>query len=134
MRELARGQIGKIGGGQGLEGESRPSRAHDELSGVAGGLEARLRAIREFAHDIVDHVGRNGRRAILGDVGRDLLGRLEVEIRAFQRQFAVRGFDQHIGEDRNRVAPLDDAMHVPQRLEQDRTLDSDLHRKNPEVI
>jgi hypothetical protein len=73
-------------------------------------------------------VGGDGRRAVLGDIGGDPLGRLEVEIRALQRQFAVTCFDQHIGEDRNGVAPLDDAMHVPKRFKQDRTLDGDLHR------
>ena len=73
-------------------------------------------------------MGRNGGRAVLGDVGWNLLGRLEVEIRALERQFAVLGLDQHISEDRNGVAPLDDAMHVSQSFEQDRTLDGDLHR------
>ena len=73
-----------------------------------------LRAVRELARDVVDHMGGNSGRAFLGDVGRDGLGRLEVEIGALQRQFAALGLDQHIGEDRNGVAPLDDAMHVSQ--------------------
>ena len=128
MRELACGEIGKVGRRQGLQGEAGAPRAQHELPGVARRLEARLRALRELAHDVVDHMGRNGRRAVLGDVGRDLLGRLEVEIGAFERQLAVLRLDQHIGEDRDGVAPLDDAMDVPKRLEQDRTLDGDFHR------
>ena len=128
MRELACGEIGKVGGGQGLEGEARAAGAQDELAGVAGRLEAYLRAFREFAHDVVDHVGGNCGRAILGDVGCNQFGRLKVEIGALQREFPVACLDQHIGEDRDGVAPLDDAMHVPKRFKQDRTLDGDLHR------
>ena len=36
--------------------------------------------------------------------------------------------DQHVGEDRDGVAPFDDAMDVAQRLEQGGSLDGDLHR------
>ena len=128
VRELARGEIGKVGRRQGLQGEARAPRAQHELASVARRLEARLGALRELAHDVVDHMRRNGRRAVLGDIGWNLLGGLEVEIGAFERQSAVLGLDQHIGEDRDGVAPLDDAMHVPQSFEQDRTLDGDLHR------
>ena len=94
-------------------------------------LQARLRALRQLAHDVVDHMRRHGGRAALGDVGGDGFGRLEVEVGALQRQSAVRGLDQHVGQDRDRVAPLDDAMDVSQSLEQDRTLDGDLHREIP---
>ena len=74
----------------------------------------------------------DGRRAGLDDVGADPLCRLEVEIGALQRHLAVGRLDQHVGEDGNGVALLDDAMHVSQSLEQDRTLDGDFHRKYSE--
>ena len=133
VRELARGEIGEVGRRQSLKGEARAAGAQDQLPRVAGGLEARLRALRQLAHDVVDHMRRNGRRAVLGDVGWNRLGSLEVEVGALQRQPAVPGLDQHVGEDRDGVAPLDDAMDVPKRFKQDRTLDGDLHRMKSQV-
>ncbi len=106
----------------------RPERS-EELPGVAGDLEARLRPFGQLAHDVVDDMSRHGRRASLYDVGRRLLGRLEVEVGAFERQLPVGRFDQHVGEDRDRIATLDNAVNVPEGLEQDRTLDGDFHRK-----
>ena len=134
MGEFARGDVGKVGGWQRLEIEARPARPQQQLSGLAGDFEARLSAFGEFPHDVIDHMRGNGGRAGLGDVGGDLLGRLEVEIGALQRDLAVGGLDQHVGENGDRIAPFDDAMHVSQSLEQDRTLNGDLHRRNSELF
>ena len=49
----------------------------------------------------------------------DRLDHLEVEIGRLQaRACRLLGADQHVGEDRNGVAPLDHAMHVAQRLQE----------------
>ena len=119
VRELSRGEIGEVGRRQGLKGEARSAGAQDQLPGVAGGFEARLCALRQLADDVVDHVGRNGGRAVLGDIGGNGLGSLEVEVGALQRQSAIPCLKQHIGEDRDGVSPLDDAMDVPKRFKQD---------------
>ena len=128
MGEIAGCQVGEVGGGQALEEEARAPGADQQLAGFAGGLKADLRAFRQFAHDVVDDMRRRGGRAGLGDIGRGRFGRFEVEIGAFQRQLAVARLDQHVGEDRDGVAPLDDAMDVAQSLQQGRALYGDLHR------
>ncbi len=128
MGELAGGEVGEVGGRQALEEKARASRAHQQLARLAGHLESDLRPFRQLAHDVVDDVRRHGGRARLGDVGRRRFGRLEVEVGALQRQLAVARLDQHVGEDRDGVAPLDDAMDVAQSLEQGRSLYGDFHR------
>ena len=51
----------------------------------------------------------------------------QVEVGRLQGELALLGADQHVGEDRNRVAPLDHAVHVPDRFEERGALDGDLH-------
>ena len=46
---------------------------------------------------------------------------------AFKASFDLLGPEQHVGEDRNRVAPLDHAMDVAERLQQLGAFDGDLH-------
>jgi hypothetical protein len=52
---------------------------------------------------------------------------LEIEVGSFETELGAVRAKQNIGENGNRVAALDHAMHVAQRLQQFRTLDSDLH-------
>ena len=54
--------------------------------------------------------------------------RFEIEVGALQREPALVRLDQHVGEDRDRVAALDDAMDMAERLQQGGSLDSDFHR------
>ncbi|GLI91443.1 hypothetical protein LMG27198_04350 [Methylocystis echinoides] len=68
-------------------------------------------------------------RAGLSDVGGRLLGDFEVEIGGFQRQDAVAGVDEHIGEDRNGRSALDDPVDMAERPKQRRSLDRNLHRR-----
>ena len=63
----------------------------------------------------------------------DRLDDLEIEIGGLQAQRRLLGPDQHVGEDRNGVAPLDHAMHVAQRLQQLCALDGDLHGSASDV-
>ena len=43
---------------------------------------------------------------------------LDVEVGRRQPELAVTRLEQHVGEDRNGVAPLDDALHMGERLEE----------------
>ena len=74
------------------------------------------------------HVGRHGggaRRRV--DVGRDRLRHLDVEVGRLQPQAAVLGAQQDVRQDGDRVAALDDAMHVPERPQQGRPFDCHSH-------
>ena len=73
------------------------------------------------------------RRAGLRDVGRRLSA-LEVEVGRFAAPLYRWPFDQHVGEDRDRVAALDDPMDVAERFEQDRAFDRDLHRNTSDYF
>ena len=124
---LAGGEIGKVALRQGLQREARAAGADRQRSAVAGGFEHDLRALRQLAHDLVEHVRRHGGRAAGADLGRDRLGHFEVEIGGLEGKLGLLGPDQHVGEDRNRVAALDHAMDVAQRLQQLCAFDRDLH-------
>ena len=65
------------------------------------------------------------------DLGRDRLDHLEVEVGGLEAERRLLGPHQHVGEDRNGVAPLDHAMDVAQRLQQLGALDGDLHGEPP---
>ena len=63
VRHLAGGEIGKIALRQGLQREARAPGADRQHGAVAGGLEHDLRALRQLAHDLVEHVRRHRGRA-----------------------------------------------------------------------
>ena len=131
MRKVAGGQIGKVAGRQALKMEPRATRAQQQLAGIAGHFQRNLRALRELADDFVEHMGRHGGGAVHGDIRRRGFGRLQVEVGRFQRQPPLARFDQHVRQDRDGIAPLDDAMHMPQGFEHRRSLQRDLHRNIP---
>ncbi len=65
------------------------------------------------------------------DFGRDGVGDLEIEVGRLQAEFRAIGANEHVGKDGNGVASFDGAMHVPERPQQFRTLNGDLHRNIP---
>ena len=127
MRHVAGGEIGKIVLGQGLQREARAPGADRQHRAVAVAFQHDLRAVGQFAHDVVEHMRRHGGRAAGGGFSGQRFGHLEVEVGGLQRQPRVFGADQHVAEDRNGVAALDHAMDVAQRLQQLRAFDGDLH-------
>ena len=131
MRQFAGRQIGKVGGGQRLQVEARAPRAQQQLADLARHFERDLRALGQLAHDIVEDMGGDGGGAFHSDVGGRRFRRLEVEIGRLQRQLALARLEQDVRQDRDRVAPLDDAMHMPQSLQQGRSLQRHLHRNIP---
>src|SRR5262245_49170477 len=127
MRHLAGGKIGKIGFRQGLQGEARPAGADGERGAIAQRLQHDLRAVGQLAHDVVEHVRRH--RGGAGGAGfrRHALDHLEIEVRGLQAQRRFVRPNQHVGEDRDGVAALDDAVHVTKRFQQGSALDGELH-------
>ena len=88
-----------------------------------------LRALGQLAHDLVEHVGGHGGGAARRHLGGDAVDDFEIEVGGLQAELALLGLDQHIGQDRDGVAPFDHAVDVAQRLQQFGTLDGDFHRQ-----
>ena len=127
MRHVAGGEIREIAFGQGLQREARAAGADRQHRTVAVGFQHDLRAVGQFADDVVEHMRRHGGGAAGRGFRRQRFGHLEVEVGRLQRQPGVFGADQHVAEDRDGVAALDHAMDVAQRFQQLRAFDGDLH-------
>src|SRR4051795_10628589 len=70
-------EIGEILRRQGLKSEPGPAR-YDHTPALVGALiELELGTVRKLPHDVVKHMGGNGRGALLGDFGRNLLDDLD---------------------------------------------------------
>src|SRR5262245_38213862 len=75
----------------------------------------------------MQHVGRHGNRAVLGDIGDDRFDDLDVEIGGGKAYFAGTRLDEDVGQYRYGIAPLDLALHMRQRLEKCRAVDRHAH-------
>src|SRR6185295_5457559 len=90
-----------------------------------------LRAFGQLAHDLVEHVRRHRCRAARAHLGGDGFGDFQIEVGRLEAELRLLRLDQHVGENGYRVAALDHAMDVAQRLQQVGALDGDLHGRNP---
>ena len=126
VREAARFQVGEAVGREAREVETRAAGTDLHLLGAIG-FEPYFAAVGELAHDFVERMRGHSGRACRLHHRRHRLGHFDVEIGGAQVDLAVRGLEQHVGEDRVGVAPLNDAMHMPQRLQQRVALQCDLH-------
>ena len=64
VRHLARRKIGKVAFRQRLQGEARTAGAYRQRCPVAGKFQNDLRALRQLAHDVIEHMGgHRGRSA-----------------------------------------------------------------------
>ncbi len=127
MRHVAGGEVREVAFGQGLQREARAAGADRQHRTVAVGFQHDLRAVGQFADDVVEHMRRHGGGAAGRGLRRQRFGHLEVEVGRLQRQPGVFGADQHVAENRDGVAALDHAMDVAQRFQQLRAFDGDLH-------
>jgi hypothetical protein len=125
--QVARGEVREVAFGQGLQHEARAAGADLHLARIARHLERDLGTLGQFPHDVVDDVRRHGGRARGRGLRRDGLRHLDVEIRGLESQAPFVGAQEDVRQDRDRVAPLDDAMDVPERPQQRRSLDSNSH-------
>jgi hypothetical protein len=117
----------EILGRQCCEREARASRAQGDLALVARGLEADLAAVGQLAHDVVERMRRHRRGARLADLARNGLDDREVHVGRGERDLFLAGVEQHVREDRDGVAPFDDALDMREPLEQGGTFDRELH-------
>jgi len=83
--------------------------------------------IRQFADDIEEGVRRHGGRPASGNRRRYALDDRQVHVGGRQGERIVRGLDQDVGEDRDGIAPLDDALHMREGLQEGAALDGKFH-------
>lgn len=127
MRHVAGGEIGEVAFRQRLQRETRASRADRQHRAIAVAFQHDLRAIRQLAHDVVEHVGRNRGRSAGAGFGRQRFGHFKVEVGGLQAEARLVGADQHVAQYRDCVAAFDHAMNVAQRFQELRPLDGNLH-------
>src|SRR5947209_15306574 len=89
--------VWKIRRGQRLQVEAGTARAKLQLTCFRDVFQADLRAIGQFPNYVVEHVcgNRSGSRPY--DVGCNMLDDLEIEVCAFQADFAVLGRNKNVG-------------------------------------
>ena len=125
-RELALGDHREIVARQGRQVEARA--AGDDLHLAVGGGELDLAALGQLADDVEEGVGAERGRAGLADLCGDAFIDLQVEVGRHQAERAVLArLDQHVGQDRDGVAPLDHRLDMAQALEEGRPFDRRLH-------
>jgi hypothetical protein len=118
-REVARRQHRQI--------KARPARRQRQARIISAPLQRHLAAFWQFARNLIKRM--SGRRDVpfLGDVRFRLLHDLHIQIGRRQAGEPVLRPDQHIGEDRNRVAPFHDGLHVSEGFQERGALNRQLH-------
>ncbi|MPM31476.1 hypothetical protein SDC9_78031 [bioreactor metagenome] len=105
--------------------------AGQQLGMVALVAGQRDRGVFEVAHQRQQPFGGNGGRAGCRHFGFDPGGDADFQIRGGQADHAVAGFDQHVAENRQRIAAADGADDPLQRLQKFLTVDCKFHRCSP---
>ena len=122
-REFAGSQIGKILRRKRLQGEPRFAGQNRQPALLGSVFDDELGSLRKLADDVVDEMGRRGRRALARHLGGDFLDHLDIEIGRGETQARPPRLQQDIGQYGYGVAPLDDALHMIERPQQGRALD-----------
>ena len=130
-RQVVGIEVGKIGVRQYLQRKARAARLQRHR-GTVRGIEVDLGTVRQFADDIVEHESGNGRRTGLLDHRRRGIGNFHIQIRRLQGEIRAFGRQQHIAENRDGIAALNDAMDVVQGFEKIGPFDCNFHNSHPE--
>ena len=116
----ARGGVGRrvqarvVGGGQGLELEAAAAGLDGEALVVE--READLGAVGQGAQDVLQLARTDGdRRIFAADVAAGCGADLDLDVGGEHRELVAMLLDQHVGQDRQRVALFDDAGNRLQR-------------------
>ena len=127
LAHLARADVGEVFGGQRLQGKARLASGQRQALLLAVLADVDLRAVGQLAHDIVQHVRRNGDGARRADVARHALDDLAFQIRRLELELGIARPQKHVGEDRDRRTPLDDARDVAERPQEFTTFNHKPH-------
>jgi len=131
VAEVAGRQIREIGLRQHLQCEFRTARPDFKRGIVSRGLQDNLRSFRKLAHDVVEHMRGNGRRAWHFNHGRYRLDDLEIQVGRLQVDRVSVGAQEDVGQDGNGVTPLDHPVNVRQGLEEIGPLEGRFHTLLP---
>ena len=123
----------EVAGRQDRQVEFRTAGLDHQTGIVAVVAERDLGTVRQFADDFIEGVGGGGDLALDIHLGLGLVDHLHVEVGGGERQLVVPGAEQDVGQDRNGVAALDDALHVAKGLEERGSFDGQLHVVSPAV-
>ncbi len=127
VRELARRQVREILRRQRLQGKARLAAGDGDAFLLWIAPHFHLGTVRQLAHDVVQNVRRNRQRTGRRNLRADALADLALEIRRLEHQRVAGRLQQHVGQDRDGRAPLDDAGDMAQRSEQFTAFDHELH-------
>ena len=112
---------------QARQREPRPPRAQRQAVVGLAELELDLGSVRQLADDVIERVGRRRGGAAGADLRRHLSHHRKVEVGGGEMERAGFGVEADVGEDRDRVAPFDDALNLPQRGQQRAAFYGQLH-------
>ena len=111
-RQLAFADDRKILARQARQRELRASGAQAEPLPFAILRELDLSAVRQLAHDVVQHMrGRRGAAAAL-DLGRHAHAQRKIEICRGETETALGGYELDVRQKRDSVSPLNDTLDV----------------------
>ena len=131
MPELTAGHDWIVFGRQTGEGKGRPPATQHHRAASVIYLDFDLGTFWQFANDVVKGVRRGGRAAASLDLRRYPFDDLEIHVSSAKcKRPAPRlaiGAEQHIRENRDRVAPFDHALHVAQGLQKSGPFDREFH-------
>ncbi len=117
----------EIPGRQHRQVEARASGRNRQPRVFGGVAQLHVRALGQLAHDLIEGVGGGGDLARALHLGGGLVDDLHVQVRGREGQRPPVGGQQHIGQDRDGVAPFDDALHMAEGLQERRALDGQPH-------
>jgi hypothetical protein len=117
MRHLACRHIGEVLRRKGLQRKASLPRRDRQSFLFAVDLDFHFRTIGKLAHDVVQDDCGDCHRASSSDVRAHTLHNLALQIRRLERQLLVPCPEQHVRQDRNGRAPLDDARDMTERPE-----------------
>jgi hypothetical protein len=89
------------------------------------------RAIGQLAHDLVQHHRRDGGGARAVHHGGGAVHHLDVQVGGAEADLRALGLDQHVGKDRDGVAPFHDRLRLCHGLEQRAAFDAEFHDQSP---
>ncbi|MNT39210.1 hypothetical protein D3C72_1754380 [compost metagenome] len=127
MAEGAGGQVGEIRLRKALQRELRAAGGNGHRGAVRVGRQKHLGTVRQLAHDFIKQVRRHGGGARLLHHGRGRFGDFQIEVGRLHVQIGAGCAQEDVGQDRDRVATLDNPVDVVQRFQKVRPLKSNTH-------
>ena len=115
---------------QGLQLELGLTRRHTDQWAVLVSLQGDLAAFRQFAHNVIKKMGGHSDGPFFLHLPFHSFGHVHIKVSGLEGDELGFGTDQHIGENRDGVAPFHNPVHVCQSRQKDRAFKCDFHDAN----